>query len=85
MQPIKKKCDHFEIFREKLSDLYMSDVLFIWFKDSKATRNYCILGKKIKNKIGFNATYFAQCFGKLSMYIKRGLGLEEKSVTSCPH
>ena len=57
MQPIKEKCDHFEIFREKLSDLYMSDVLFIWFNDSKATRNYCILGKKIKNKIGFNATY----------------------------
>ena len=21
---------------------YMSDVLFIWFNDSKATRNYCI-------------------------------------------
>ena len=37
----------------------MSDVLFIWFNDSKPTRNYCILGKKIKtkNKIGFNATY----------------------------
>ena len=28
----------------------MSDVLFTWFNDSKATRNYCIFGKKIKIK-----------------------------------
>ena len=42
-----------------MSDLYMSDVLFIWFNDSKATRNYCIFGgkklMKIKNKTGFYA------------------------------
>ena len=24
----------------------MSDILFTWFNDSKATRNYCIFGKK---------------------------------------
>ena len=26
----------------------MSNVLFIWFNDLKATRNYCIFGKKLK-------------------------------------
>ena len=38
-------------------DLYMSDVLFRWFNDSKAIRNSCIFGKKmkIKTKTGFNA------------------------------
>ena len=39
-------------------DLYMSDVLFIWFNDSKATRNYCIFWgekMKIKDKTGFYA------------------------------
>ena len=34
---------------------YKSGVLFIWFNDSKATRNYCIFGK-IKNKTAFYAT-----------------------------
>ena len=37
----------------------MSDVLFTWFNDSKATRNYCIFGKKkikIKYKTGCYAT-----------------------------
>ena len=37
-------------------DLYMSDVLFRWFNDSKAIR-YCIFGgkMKIKSKTGFYA------------------------------
>ena len=30
-------------------DLYMSDVLFRCFNDSKAIRNYCILGGKNEN------------------------------------
>ena len=38
-------------------DLCMSDVLFRWFNDSKAIRNYCIFGEKmkIKSKTGFYA------------------------------
>ena len=39
---------YFEIFRVKMLDLYMSDVLFRWFNDSKAIRNFAFLGKKWK-------------------------------------
>ena len=36
---------------------------------------------KIKNKTDL---YLVKCFESY-LYAKRGLGLEEKSITSCPH
>ena len=42
---------------------------------------------KIKTKIGFNATYILGNVleSYLYIFITQGLGLEEKSVTSCAH
>ena len=50
--------DSFEKVREKKSDLYMSDVLFKWFSDSKTYKGILHFWKKkkIKNKRGFYAT-----------------------------
>ena len=66
-------------------DLYMSDGLFIWFNDLKATRNYGIFGRKNEQNRFLCEFYFVKCFGKLSIYTNRVLVLEEKSITSCPH
>ena len=48
----------FKYLRKRSQTYYMSDVLFIWFNDSKPTQKYCIFGKKkkIKNKNYFYAT-----------------------------
>ena len=40
--------DYFEKVREKKSDLYMSDVLFIWFSDSKTYKGILHFWKKKK-------------------------------------
>jgi len=70
-----------------MSDLYMGDVLFMWFNDLKATKNYCIFGKKLKlrTKQVFMRLLFCAMFWKAIYITTRGLGLEEKSITSCPH
>ena len=41
--------DYFEKVREKKSDLYMSDVLFMWFSDSKTYKGILHFWKKKKN------------------------------------
>ena len=48
----------FKYLGERSQAYYMSDVLFIWFNNSKSTKKYCIFGeeKKIKNKNYFYAT-----------------------------
>ena len=50
MQPIKKKCDHFEIFREKLSDLYMSDFCLYGLMIQKLQGIIAFWGKKLRTK-----------------------------------
>ena len=69
-----------------MSDLYISDVLFIWFNNLKATRRK-IFGKKLKlgTKHVFMRLLFCAMFWKAIYITTRGLGLEEKSITSCPH
>ena len=51
--------DYFEKVREKKSDLYMSDVLFIWFSDSKTYKGILHFWKKKKKRTKevFYATY----------------------------
>ena len=40
--------DSFEKVKEKKSDLYMSDVLFMWFSDSKTYKGILHFGKRKK-------------------------------------
>ena len=81
----------FKYLGKRSQTYYMSDVLFIRFNDSKPTQKYCIFGKKrkIKNKNYFYATSIFCDFWKATykLYVRamQGLGLEEKSITSCPH
>ena len=79
--------DHFEIFREKMSDLYMSYVLLTWFNDLEARTIIAFLEKKFKlrTKQVFMRLLFCSMFRKAIYITTRGLGLEEKSITSCPH
>ena len=81
----------FKYLGKRSQAYYMSDVLFIRFNDSNPTRKYCIFGeeKKIKKKNYFYATSnfcdFWKATCKLYVRAMHGLGLEEKSITSCPH
>ena len=81
----------FKYLGKRSQAYYMSDVLFIWFNDSKPTRKYCILGKerKLRTKTIFYVTSsfcdFWKATYKLYVRAMQGLGLEEKSITSCPH
>ena len=65
----------FKYLGKRSQAYYMSDVLFIWFNDSKPTRKYCIFGKKkkIKNKNYFYATSIFAIFGKLPINYMLGL------------
>ena len=54
----------------------MSDVLFIWFNDSKPTRKYCIFfGKKrkLRTKTIFMRLLFFAIVGKLPINYMLGL------------
>ena len=81
----------FKYLGKRSQTYYMSDVLFIWLNDSKSTEKYCIFGqeRKIKNKNYFYAASIFCDFWKATykLYVRamQGLGLEEKSITSCPH
>ena len=73
---------------KKKSDLCMSDVLFMWFSDSKTYKgilHFWKKKKKLRTKEVFMRHIILRCFGKLLIYATRDLGLEEKSITSYPH
>jgi len=80
----------FKYLGKRSQAYYMSDVLIIWFSDSKSTKKYCIFGeeRKIKNQNYFYAASIFCDFWKAphKLYVRatQGLGLEEKSITSCP-
>ena len=81
----------FKYLGKRSQTYYMSDVLFIWFNDSKSTEKDCIFGQewKIKNRNYFFAASISCDFWKatykLHVRAMQGLGLEEKSITSCPN
>ena len=81
----------FKYLGKRSQAYYMSDVLFIWFNDSKPTQKYCIFGKKRKlrtKNISMRLLFFCDFWKatyKLYVRAMQGLGLDEKSITSCPH
>ena len=65
----------FKYLGKRSQTYYMSDVLFIWFNDSKPTRKYCILGKKrkLRTKTIFMRLKIFAIFGKLPINYMLGL------------